>query len=324
MGFLVSAVVNMKICNKCHITKELADFLPRKANCKLCRVEYNKNWYQQHKEYRIEYDRNRHQLNKKLRNKQAKNWRQSNKEHCIEYDRNHHQLNKEQRNTESRERTKSRKKRVIDKYGGKCAQCGQATFEFLVIDHINGNGRKESYPYFKLDKSEPMFDIYRVLCANCNFVDGKSRLRNKHKISKYSSDVENSVNKKCSTCQLIKPVSSFPPHHSQCGKCLNTKAVKRFNDFRLSVLTHYGGDPPQCKCCGESNIDRLQMDHINNDGNVHRKQMGSNGSKIYPWLVRHGFPDTPQMQVLCADCNHSKGAYGYCPHKAASVFTCCV
>lgn len=72
------------------------------------------------------------------------------------------------------------KKLVFDAYGGKCACCGETNFEFLSVDHINGDGhshrdecnRKSSYRTINMYKSiiEKGFpkDI-QVLCFNCHF-----------------------------------------------------------------------------------------------------------------------------------------------------------
>lgn len=77
---------------------------------------------------------------------------------------------------------------------------------------------------------------------------------------------------------------------------------------RLEVVENYGG---KCKCCGETEIKFLEIDHVNNDGAEHRKKLGS--SNIYGWLRLQGYPKG--FQVLCCNCNYAKGRYGKCPHK---------
>lgn len=66
------------------------------------------------------------------------------------------------------------RKEVINKYGGKCACCGEYRLEFLAIDHVNGggslqrsSGMKGSKFYRWLYKNEVSLE-YRVLCHNCN------------------------------------------------------------------------------------------------------------------------------------------------------------
>ncbi len=83
------------------------------------------------------------------------------------------------------------------------------------------------------------------------------------------------------------------------------------NALRLEILHYYSKDSMQCACCGESHIEFLTIDHINNDGKKHREKIGSNN--IYGWLKTHNFPIG--FQVLCWNCNHCKGGFGECYHK---------
>ena len=89
----------------------------------------------------------------------------------------------------------------------------------------------------------------------------------------------------------------------------NDKAAKR--RLRLQVLVEYGGNPPTCSCCGELNVEFLTIDHLNGGGNEHRRKIGGS-ARFYTWLRKNGFPSG--YRVLCCNCNHSLGAYGYCPH----------
>lgn len=84
---------------------------------------------------------------------------------------------------------------------------------------------------------------------------------------------------------------------------------------KLIVLTHYGGNPPKCACCGETHIEFLTIDHINGGGCKHRKQIGTNN--INRWLIKNNFPEG--YRVLCMNCNTSRGFYGYCPHQEGMV-----
>jgi hypothetical protein len=81
--------------------------------------------------------------------------------------------------------------------------------------------------------------------------------------------------------------------------------------LRAKVLGHYGGDPPRCACCGETTNEFLGMDHINGGGRQHLREIGTRN--LYRWLPKAGFPDG--FQVLCHNCNLSKGFYGMCPHQ---------
>ncbi len=91
---------------------------------------------------------------------------------------------------------------------------------------------------------------------------------------------------------------------------INQKHKERYQQKRNIVLNHYSNGSITCKCCGEPQIEFLSIDHINNDGSTHRKEIGSN---LYNWLINNNFPEG--FQVLCFNCNFAKGIYGFCPHK---------
>lgn len=81
---------------------------------------------------------------------------------------------------------------------------------------------------------------------------------------------------------------------------------------REAVLEHYGN---QCVCCGETETLFLEIDHINNNGSVHRKEMKAEGTKdLYTWLKKHNYPSG--FQTLCSNCNQGKRRnHGICPHQ---------
>lgn len=78
------------------------------------------------------------------------------------------------------------------------------------------------------------------------------------------------------------------------------------------VFDHYGG---RCACCGETEPCFLAIDHIDGDGNNHRKKIGKWGSSFFKWLIANDFPEG--FQVLCHNCNMGKHLNGgECPHKS--------
>jgi len=81
---------------------------------------------------------------------------------------------------------------------------------------------------------------------------------------------------------------------------------------RLRVLKHYGNGHIVCKCCGETMIEFLALDHINGGGIKHRKLVGR-GTAFYLWIIRNNYPKG--YRILCHNCNQSYGFYGYCPHN---------
>src|SRR5256885_16412078 len=60
--------------------------------------------------------------------------------------------------------------------------------------------------------------------------------------------------------------ASHPGRHNE----INHKSLLK---FRLQVLQHYGGTPPKCACCEFSNIDYLEIDHIDGGGSRHSKSI---------------------------------------------------
>lgn len=81
--------------------------------------------------------------------------------------------------------------------------------------------------------------------------------------------------------------------------------------LRVQVINHYGG---KCQCCGEIELNFLTVDHVNRDGNKHRKQIGIGGGVLYGWLRKNNFPKG--FRILCHNCNwgvHVEN--GVCPHK---------
>jgi hypothetical protein len=81
--------------------------------------------------------------------------------------------------------------------------------------------------------------------------------------------------------------------------------------IRRETIDSYGG---HCSCCGETILEFLALDHINNDGADRRRKGEGGGSKLYARLRRAGYPQG-DFQVLCHNCNMAKAMYGVCPHQ---------
>lgn len=80
--------------------------------------------------------------------------------------------------------------------------------------------------------------------------------------------------------------------------------------IKQEVVNKYGGC---CKCCGETNVGFLTMDHINNDGHIRRKTNISEAN-IFEHLNNKPI-DLQIYQVLCANCNFGRQwNNGICPH----------
>jgi hypothetical protein len=98
------------------------------------------------------------------RNAYMRSWTDRNRERVRAYNRGVHRKLREE---------------VIAHYGGTCACCGEARYEFLALDHINGGGaadRKQASAAHKhlwrWVKHRGLPDGFRVLCHNCNMALG--------------------------------------------------------------------------------------------------------------------------------------------------------
>lgn len=96
---------------------------------------------------------------------------------------------------------------------------------------------------------------------------------------------------------------------------LKAKARARNRNARMLVFAHYCNGRVACACCGESILDFLTIDHVNQDGKLHREAVGT-GYAVYFDIIKNCFP--VGYQVLCMNCNTARsrrGNKGVCPHK---------
>ena len=98
-----------------------------------------------------------------------------------------------------------------------------------------------------------------------------------------------------------------PEVYFQRSRMADINAKKR-------VFVAYGN---KCACCGETQREFLSLDHVNNDGAKQRRELNKTNHKstrsTYYWAIKNNFP--PSLQLLCYNCNMSKGFRGYCPHQ---------
>ena len=92
---------------------------------------------------------------------------------------------------------------------------------------------------------------------------------------------------------------------------INQKLMMELREkTKIDVMNHYG---PGCVCCGEKDIRFLTLDHINNNGKPHRKEVGS-GHRLYRWAQKNNYPEG--LQTMCFNCNTGRALNGgICPHK---------
>jgi len=144
--------------------------------------------------------------------------------------------------------------------------------------------------------------------------------------------------KKCPHCGEAKLISAFYNDRSQntgksvwCRQChsndnkkykynrkeyyqtyrkKNRKSISRKNRERrkaikIEVLTYYGNGKICCVICGEEREACLSIDHINEDGANHRRQLKSGyAAHFHEWLKHENFPEG--YQTLCMNCQWVK------------------
>ena len=112
------------------------------------------------------------------------------------------------------------------------------------------------------------------------------------------------VCKKCN-CEYTKKWQQN--NRDKCNQLQNESNHRLIND----VIDAYGG---KCACCGETRKEYLSIDHINGDGNKHKREIGVKDSReFYRWLKKNNYPE--EFQVLCFNCNCGKRNYSACPHN---------
>lgn len=164
-------------------------------------------------------------------------------------------------------------------------------------------------------------------CVQCGYRDpesGKTKCgvcrEKKSRKQKYQRETATAAG----NCRCGKNLDD--PQFKQCAACRvvgarNSATFRGDNpDYQrdwmrqvfLEALNQYGG--PVCRCCGETNIFFLTLDHVNSDGAEHRRETGGvTGKNLAWWLKKHDYP--AGFQVLCFNCNCGRARNGgVCPH----------
>jgi len=136
--------------------------------------EYMSEYRKTHHEYRERVNRRRCERQKLNREKTSKRWTEWRRD------------NAERQNKYNRDQLRKKRLQIIDLLGGQCECCGESEYEFLAIDHRNGDGNKHRKELTGRNRSmngtrfcnivlkELKFgtDRYRILCHNCNSAIG--------------------------------------------------------------------------------------------------------------------------------------------------------
>lgn len=128
-------------------------------------------------------------ITEKQRERQKK-YREEHRERIREYDKlyysrkkadklDYYARHREERKAYRRNKSRRHREIALNHYGNKCACCGESSYEFLAIDHINGDG-KSHRKHISGGKRQSGNEIcswliknnfpdgFRILCHNCN------------------------------------------------------------------------------------------------------------------------------------------------------------
>src|ERR1700690_1237472 len=75
----------------------------------------------------------------------------------------------------------------------------------------------------------------------------------------------------CKFCDIKRVGIRYQKNHAVIRKVENVRNLDRRKREKDAVFAAYGGYV--CACCGEMEKAFLTLDHLNNDGNKHRKQV---------------------------------------------------
>jgi hypothetical protein len=122
--------------------------------------------------------------------------------------------------------------------------------------------------------------------------------------------------KKCTKCGIRKNVVDFHKDKTtrdgnspNCKSCRQLSQKIFYNNLRKLVIKHYGN---KCQCCGEKEYGFLTFEHKEGGGLKQKREIGW-GRAFIKWIIANNYPDS--IEILCYNCNCSKGVIGKCPHK---------
>ena len=119
----------------------------------------------------------------------------------------------------------------------------------------------------------------------------------------------------CKLCDILLTNENWSPSRQRnysyfCKACDNQRNKTKHLKLKLEVISAYGGE---CICCSCNISSFLTIDHMDNSGAKHRKEIKEEGISFYKWLKNNNYPKE-NFQLLCLNCNCAKYINGCCPH----------
>ncbi len=152
----------MKTCEDCKQSKSPSEFYRCSAYpsgldmyCKSCKKARNRDYYRRNHEKALN---------------DARAWRALNPD----YGKKYHWRNRDVRLKAGKDRYKLVKGLVLQRYGGKCACCGEREVAFLALDHIFNDGsahrlKTKQTSMWRLVWKDGCPKSFQILCMNCNW-----------------------------------------------------------------------------------------------------------------------------------------------------------
>jgi hypothetical protein len=145
------------------------------------------------------------------------------------------------------------------------------------------------------------------LCIECGLVESKNGVKCEAcaKISRNNNKNYDKRNPGRRNQLFQESLIKYPSKRIKCNEKANEWRWRR----RLKVIALHGGE---CKCCGETTPQWLEIHHVDDDGKKHRMEMRNSSNALLKDLLDH--PNKYKIEILCSNCHRAITVFGKCPH----------
>lgn len=172
---------------------------------------------------------------------------------------------------------------------------------------------REEKDISEFHKHSKTFDKLYPYCKSCCYERGKSyRKLNPDKnrayaIKSYYKHIDRAKKYYLDNKEVMR--ESGKRWHKDNKEKVGIRNKNRVVSIRRRFLEKYGH---KCSCCGETLYEFLTIEHLKGQRGQMKKE---NSYQAY----KHALDDSyaGMYTILCMNCNHAKGKYGYCPHQSS-------